>query len=186
MAHLTKIILAFVFANMLLIACAPMPVKIIADKSYDLKSIKSYDILPNEQDDLANLELDKTVIHKIITNTIEEQLSTKNFQKTNVNPDVLISYYIVGNIKTDVFYVNQYYGNLGYRFTPARTSTRDSLNLQESTYEEGILIIDIIEANSNRRVWQGYLTSRTGLYREDEKKEQRLRKSVVKILSNLP
>lgn len=174
------------FLVIIVIGCAPMPVKIDVDKTYDFNKNKSYRIIPNEQDDLLNLGLEKTNIDKIVTKTIEEQLATKGYQKSLENPGFFVSYYLVTNAKTDVYFVDQYYTNLGYRSTPGRSSTRDSLKFQETTYEEGILIIDLIDASTNQRVWQGFLTSRVDVYKDEQKKERRLRNSIIKILSYLP
>lgn len=170
----------------LLFGCAPMPVKIITDKSFDFKASKTYFVVPNTQDDLINLPLEKAVIDTIVTETIDSQLGDKGYQKLSDKPDLLLSYYLVTNAKTDVFVVNKYYGDLGYQLPPGRSSTRDSLRFQEVTYEEGILIIDVIDAVTNNRVWQGYLTSRTDIYKSEKRKELRLRNAVTKILDRLP
>ena len=166
--------------------CSPMPVKVLTDNNFETQNYKAYDIVPNEQVDLVNLELDKNTIDKIVTETIDKQMKAKGYKKSTDNPDILISYYLVTNAKTDVFVLNQYYSNLGYQLPPGRSSTRDSLKFGEVTYEEGILIIDIIDAQSKERVWQAYLTSRTDVYKKEERKERRIKNSVVKVLTPLP
>lgn len=183
-----KKVLAFLslLSVLLLINCAPMPVKVNVDESYNFKKQQSYFVMPNTQDDLINLPLEKTTIDKIVTESIDTQLGAKGYKKLSDNPDMIVSYYLVTNAKTDTFVVNKYYGDLGYRLPPGRSATRDSLRFQEVTYEEGILIVDVINASTNERVWQGYLTSRTDVYKDEKRKEQRLKKGVNKILSQLP
>ena len=166
--------------------CSPMPVKVISDPSFESGNYKTYNILPNEQDDIPDLGLDKDQVNSIILDTIDKQLSNKGYAKKDNNPDLLISYYLVGNAKTDTFVVNQYYSGLGYQPVPGRSNTRDSLKFGEVTYEEGILIIDMIDTKSKTRIWHGYLTSRADIYKEEERKERRLHNSVVKILTGLP
>jgi len=170
----------------ILTACAPMPVKIVAEKPFDSNDYKTYSLLPNEQDDIANLGMDKTTTNAVIEETINNLLSDKGYRKNSDNPDMLISYYLVSNAKTDKFVVNQYYSELGYHPAPGRSSTRDSLKFNEVTYEEGILIVDIIDAKTKQRVWQAYLTSRTDIYKSEQRKENRLRNAVIKILSYIP
>ena len=167
------------------VSCAPMPVKVLRDTSYDLASQRTYKLIPNEQDELTRLTMEKSTIDSIVTESIATQLNAKGYQKSSETPDVFVSYYLVTNAKTDTYVVNDYYSQLGYQ-SLGRSSTRDSFHLQESTYEEGIIIIDIIDAASMHRVWQGFLTSRMDVFKNDERKEQRLRKSVVKILNFLP
>ena len=178
---LTLFVIAVFFTG-----CAPMPVKIISDASFDSSNYKTYNILPNEQDNYPDMGLARNQVNSIILDTIDKQLANKGYTKIENNPDLLISYYLVGNAKTDTFVVNQYYSGLGYQPVPGRSYTRDSLKFGETTYEEGILIIDMIDTKSKTRVWHGYLTSRTDVYKDEERKERRLHNSVVKILTGLP
>ena len=160
-----------------------MKVKIIADSSYDFKSQKSYFIVPNTQDDLVDLPLDKAVIDQLITDSIDSNLTSKGYRKISENPQLLVSYYLVPNTRTDVYVVNKYYTELGFSMIPGQSSTRDHMKFQEVTYDEGILIIDVIDAATNARVWEGFLTSRTEVYKKEKRTEQRFKNSVYKILS---
>ena len=185
-AH-AKVILLFILGilvNASLAGCAPMPVKIISDRSFDFKNQKSYFIVPNTQEDLVNLPLEKTVIDQLITESIDSNLASKGYSKLSDNPQLLVSYYLVPNTRTDVFVVNKYYTELGFSMIPGQSSTRDHMKFQEVTYDEGILIIDVIDAATNVRVWQGFLTSRSEVYKKEKRTEQRFRNAVYKILKN--
>lgn len=166
--------------------CSTMEVAVDYDNTYSFKGQNTYDLLPNEQEDLLNLGLDKETTDRIITTTINQLLADKGYRKSTGSPKLLVAYFLVTNAKTDTVFVNQYYGELGYNPPPGRSSTRDSLNLRQVTYHEGILIIDIIDAETRQRVWQGHLTSRADVYDDETRKENRLEKGVRKILSSLP
>jgi hypothetical protein len=167
------------------IGCAPMSVKIDRDDSYNVRGKLTFNLLPNEQDETISLVMNKATIDNIVTESIESDLSNKGYQKSSDNPDILVSYYLVTNAKTDFYVVNDYYGNLGYK-PPRQSATRDSYHFHETTYEEGILIIDVIDTASKQRVWQGFLTTRMDVYKKDERKERRLQNGVTKILSHFP
>ena len=183
MERITPLILLLVFV--IIASCAPIPVVVNHERSFDLTKHKTYNLIKNEQDDLVNLGMDKSIIDSIVTETLVSELDTKGFQKSSTDPELLVSYYLVTNAKTDFYVLNDYYSHLGYQ-PPNRSSTRDSFHLQETTYEEGILIIDIIDAASKQRIWQGHLTSRQDVYRDEKRKEKRLQNGVSKILSYLP
>lgn len=179
------IIIVFLLCQVLA-GCAPAPVKVIADTSYDFKHKTSYFVVPNTQVDLVNLPLEKSTIDRLITESIDSNLASKGYKKVSDNSQLLISYYLVTNTRTDTYVVNKYYSELGFSMIPGQSSTRDHMKFQEVTYDEGILIIDAIDAATNARVWQGFLTSREDVYKKEKRKEQRFKNAVYKILGDFP
>ena len=177
------LIQAGIFLVTTVISCAPIITYTDYDKSTNFSTYKTFDLLPNEQPDLVNLPLDKTALDTIILDAMLADLTSKGLIQTKANPDLLLSYYIVTNAKTDIYYVNDYYSTIG---VPARSSTRDSQRINETTYEQGILIIDIVDAKSKERIWRGRSESRVGIYKDKDKIKQRVLKAVRIILDQFP
>lgn len=173
------------FLVLFVTSCALMPVNIVQETSYDVSKHKTYNLIPNKQDDLDDLPMDKSRIEIIVTKIMDSQLALKGYRKTSYNPELLVSYYLVTDAKTDFYVVNDYYSHLGYQ-PPRRSSTRDSFHIQDITYEKGILVVDIIDAQTKQRVWQGYLTTRMDIYKKEEAKEKRLQNGITKIMSYVP
>lgn len=162
------------------VSCVPIKTRTDYDKALDYSVYKTYELLPNEQPDLVNLPIGKDEMDKLILKKIQYELTSKGYIENKEEPDLRLSYYIVTNAKTDVYYLNDYYSNIG---VPVRSSTRDSYRIAETTYEQGILIIDAIDANTNVRVWRGYSETRIGAYRDEEHVKSQVSRAVRKILT---
>ena len=170
----------------LLLGCAPIQIKTDYDKTIHFDKYKNYDWIPNEQLDIVDIDFEKQVLDDLVTNTANDALKEKGFSVNKTNPDFLVSYFLVVDTKTDVFIVENYYSNIPYSVPPTTSSTRDYQKVRENTYEQGILIIDIVDQNTKQRIWRGYAQSRIGIYKEPEKQEKRVITAVNKILANFP
>ena len=166
--------------------CAPMEIKVDYNKQINFDIYRTYKWIANEQLDIVDLNIDKQVLDKLVTNTGNKQLDQKGFSIDNESPDFLVSYYLVIGTKTDVYIAENYYSNIPYKVPATTSSTRDYQRIRENTYEQGILIIDIVDQVTNERIWRGYAQSRLGIYKDPEKRENRVTSAVNKILSNFP
>ena len=170
----------------LVAACAPIQVKTDYDRSANFGKFKQYQWIPNEQPDLVEISIDKTVLDKTVYDTVTHELAGKGYTTVAENPDFLVTYYLVINAKTDVYFVNQYYTAIGLVPEPSRTTARDYQKIRNVTYEQGILIIDILDGTTNERIWRGYAQSRTGVYDDPEKQIKRVKTAVKKIFARFP
>jgi len=167
-----------------LVACSPIKTRFNYDENFDFSSYKSFNIVPNEQIDLVGLSMEKQHLDELITKTINQQLTANGFRSDKNNPDFLVAYYVVTNNKTDVYYLDNYYAGIGY--APNRSSTRDFNRIMETTYEQGILIVDVIDSKNKERIWSGHSESRLGIYTEPEQIERRIEAAVRKIITRFP
>ena len=171
---------------LMLFGCAPIQIKVDYNKAINFDNYKSYAWIPNEQLDIVDINFEKQLLDDLVTNTSNNVLNEKGFSVNKENPDFLVSYFLVIDTKTDVYVVENYYSNIQYA-TPATTSsTRDYQRLREDTYEQGILIIDIMDQHTKERIWRGYAQSRIGIHKEPEKQEKRVITATKKILANFP
>jgi len=186
--HAKYLIRSAITCSLLVIAlgCAPIQIKVDYDKNINFDKYKSYSWIPNEQLGIVDINFEKQVLDELITNTANSVLQQKGFSIDRDKAKFLVSYFLVIDTKTDVYVVENYYSNIPYT-TPATTSsTRDYQKLRENTYEQGILIIDIVDQQSKQRIWRGYAQSRIGIYKDPKKQEKRVITAVKKILSNFP
>lgn len=172
--------------TLLLSGCAPIQIKVDYNKDINFDKFQSYSWIPNEQLDIVDINFEKKLLDELVTNTANNALKEKGFIVNNNSPELLISYFLVVDTKTDVYVVENYYSNNPYAIPPTTSSTRDYQRLRENTYEQGILIIDIVDERTKERIWRGYAQSRIGIYKEPEKQEKRVITAINKILSNFP
>ncbi|MBV2196489.1 MAG: DUF4136 domain-containing protein [Flavobacterium sp.] len=154
-------------------SCSSVRVNADYDKKANFENYKSYAYLKSGVDKAEISDLDK----KRILYAIDEVMATKGFTKSE-NPDVLVSIFTKERERVDV------YNNVGFGWGWGWNPWWGMGYSNVSTSPEGILFIDIIDANTKELVWQGegsgYLTKNT------EKKEERIKEFVSKILEQYP
>jgi len=176
---------------LLCIGCAPIDVKTDYNKTVNFEKYKTYGIINNEQPDIVDIKISKEALDDLIIGTIDKALIEKGFSRDE-NPDFYITYYFVVDAKTNDYviqgyYSDIYYSNLGYGGPPPVSSaTLENEQLRKSTYEQGILMLDIVDSQTKDRVWQGRAQSRIGIYEDPEKQKKRAISAIIKILARFP
>lgn len=165
--------------TLMLSSCSSVRVATDYDRNVNFSQFKTFAYLKTGLDGMEISDLDK----KRIMQAIDFELSSKGFIKGE-NPDLLI------NLFTDTqenVYVNQYYGGWGYGFYRPW-----GLNpwiwgggyQTVSTQTQGVLYIDILKADNKELIWQGKVSGELRL--NPEKKEERIKEMIAKVLANFP
>jgi hypothetical protein len=162
------IIMLFVLAS-----CSSIRVNADYDKKANFSSYKSYAYLKSGIDKVEVSDLDK----KRILRAIDEQMTLKGFSKSET-PDLLISIFTKEREVIDVYNNGGFAMGWGYNPYWGMNYTRTVSTPQ------GILFIDIFDANTKEMIWQGtgsgYLTPNV------DKKDERINEFVAKILAQYP
>lgn len=168
-------ILAVLFLS-ILGSCSSIKVNSDYDKSVDFSKYKTYAFHKRGIDRVEISGLDK----KRILNAIDAELSKKGMTKSE-NPDLLVNIFTKERERIDVDQYNAGWGyGWGYGWNPYLWGGRTYV----STYVEGTLYIDLIDAKKKELVWEGegvgYLTE------SRERKESQINEFVAKILAQFP
>lgn len=146
MKHLI-LIAAAVLAN----ACSPqIQVYSDHDPDYQIKNYKTFD-----WGQKTNIEANRNPLHynelndKRIKSAVLEELTSRGYRLSDVNPDLIIHYHIIIDDQSVV--ATEPYG---YFYGPywMRMSTH------VYRYSEGTLIIDLMDPKNNNLVWRGWAT----------------------------
>ncbi|MEZ7499162.1 DUF4136 domain-containing protein [Flavobacterium sp. Arc3] len=157
-------------------SCSSIKVNSDYDKSVDFSQYKTYAFHKRGIDRVEISGLDK----KRILNAIDMELSKKGMTKSD-NPDILINIFTKERERVDVNQYNAGWGyGWGYGWNPYLWGGRTYV----STYVEGTLYIDLIDAKKKELVWEGegvgYLTENR------ERKESQINEFVAKIMAQFP
>lgn len=164
--------LLFVFGS-----CCSVRVATDYDKNVDFSQYKTYAFYKTGIDKVEISDLDK----KRIMRAIEETMAAKGFTKSD-KPDVLVNIFTKARQQVDVNTFNAGWGyGWGYGWNPYFWGGN---NTSVSTYTEGTLFIDLIDARKKELVWQG--EGEGVLTKDVEKKEERVKEFVSKILEKYP
>ncbi|MBN4085475.1 DUF4136 domain-containing protein [Flavobacteriaceae bacterium AH-315-B10] len=177
----SKRLLKIVPILLLLIAvtsCTSVRVAADYDKNANFNDYKSFAFFKTGIDKAEISDLDK----RRILRAIETELLAKGFTKSE-NPDLLVSIFTKSRQKINIY--NNGFGHYGYgwRWSPFYWGHSYYNNVSTST--EGTLYIDLIDSNKKELVWQGMGTGYL-VTRNMEKKEERFREFVSKIMEKYP
>ncbi|NUY81831.1 DUF4136 domain-containing protein [Flavobacterium sp. MAH-1] len=157
-------------------SCCSVRVYTDYDKNADFGQYKTYAFYKSGIDKVEISDLDK----KRIMRAIEETMTAKGFTKSE-KPDLLVNIFTKARQQVDVNTYNAGWGyGWGYGWNPYMWGGNTSVN----TYTEGTLFIDLIDAKKKELVWQG--EGEGVLTKDMEKKEERVKEFVSKILEKYP
>ena len=127
--------------------CVTLRVNMDYDREADFAVYETY----AWQDSEASLEDDNPLMHQRLIQAIDNELSAKGLQKTDAKPDLLVTYHGESQEMVVLDRVSYYdgwyrYGGIGVSTTRARS------------YEQGTLVVDLVDAEANRLVWRGVAT----------------------------
>ncbi|TBN14309.1 DUF4136 domain-containing protein [Hyunsoonleella pacifica] len=165
-------------------SCSSVRVSTDYDRKTDFNQFKTFAFFKTGIDKAEINDIDK----RRILRAIEAELLAKGFTKSE-DPDVLISIFTKSNQRVDVY--NNAWGmgawgwggwgpwggfgpGWGWGWNQPAVSTRT----------EGVLFVDLINAKKKELVWQGMGTG--FLTRKSEKKEERIKEFVSKIMEQYP
>ncbi len=178
MKHLLKTLplLAILFV---VSSCTSVRVAADYDKNANFSTYKTFAFFKTGIDKAEISDLDK----RRILRAIESEMLAKGFAKSE-NPDLLISLFTKSNQRVDVYNNSWGYGGWGWGgfYSPWGWGWNQQPNV--TTRTEGVLYIDLIDANKKELVWQGMGTGY--LTQNMEKKEERIKEFVSKIMEKYP
>ena len=192
MKRLIKIFPVLMMA-LLFSSCNSVRVATDYDKDIQFDTYKTFAFYKTGIDKAQISDLDK----RRILRAIESELLSKGYTKSK-NPDMLVSIFTKSQTRVDVYQNNWGWGGWGGwgwggfgpgwgwgGFGPGWGWGGWGMNQpMVSTSNEGTLFIDLIDAEKKELVWQG--SGAGNLPDKMEKKEEKIKEFVNKMLANYP
>jgi hypothetical protein len=121
---------------------------------------------------------------ELVKMAVNDNLLARGFRSTRDPPDFYITFLLTGEQKQDidVVYLDGAYGWGGWYgwdsfYYPAWTET------VVSNYVAGVLVMDVVDAKTDRLVWRAYCRDEIREWRD---RDQNVRKAVNKALKRFP
>ncbi|AZQ43818.1 DUF4136 domain-containing protein [Nonlabens ponticola] len=143
----------------------------------DFNQYKTYAYFKQGVDEANISELDK----KRILRAIDAEMGAKGFTKSE-NPDLLVSIFTDTQERVDVY--NNWGWNFGYGWGWGGFGFGGPFGNNVSRTTEGVLYIDLIDANDKELIWQGI--GQAPLKTEPREKVERTNEIVREILMQFP
>jgi len=187
--RLTKsgVLLTFI---LVIVSCSTVEVGYDFDPGQDFSELRSFDWMQAPPDAPRDPRIEgNTLFQKQVHEAVTRALEAKGFNRlTSGTPDFLVGYHASVDRRSSVQVLNNQYGyapgwgwGYGAGYAPyAYPST------YVYEYDEGTLIVDIVDASTRELVWRGSATDEVDFSASPEKRNAQLNDAVNKVLSNFP
>jgi hypothetical protein len=165
-------------AALTLAGCATMNVSAHVERNVNFADFVTYDWGPPDNLPVGDPRLDNNpFFNDYLQGAIEKQLAAKGYERgLGGTPDLLIHYHASVNQKLDVYEVDHSYGYCYGNCEP-----------QIVDFEQGTLIVDIVDAKSKKVVWRGWAQdSMNGIIDNQDRLEKQVEEGVTKMMLLLP
>ena len=174
-------------------ACAPLPkIGYDYDRGVNFSAYHTYDWLSGEQEKTGDRRADSSAVDMRIRFAVDAQLLLKSYRRlADEMPDFYVAYHIGLKDMTPTVSTQYYsHGMAGRPFSysaDTRSTGGEKPTFNEApAYLTGSLLIDIIDAASNRLVWRGTAAGEVDPGLSSAERDERIRTIVRKMLSHFP
>jgi hypothetical protein len=175
-------LIPIVLLALVITSCSSIKVAADYDKEANFDAYKTFAFFKTGIDKAEISDLDK----RRILRAIENELIAQGYTKSE-NPDLLVSIFTKSEQRVDVYNNSWGVGGWGWGgFGPGWGWGWNGWNQPSvSTRTQGVLFVDLIDANKKELVWQG-MGSGVLSQRSIEKKEEKIKEFVSKIMEKYP
>lgn len=177
--------------SLLLSACSTVKVSTDYDQSADFAALKSFNWLPES----AKIEnesayLNNRIMDVRLTKAIDKQLVAQGFE-FSTSPDFYVNYNITSEKKTNIRTYDNYSGygpswgwGVGYGHRGMSLSAHTETRIDE--YQQGSLIVDVIDPESLELIWRGIGSKRLPESTDAAEMDELVAEVVKSILVKFP
>ena len=188
---MNKISMLVLMLGLFMISCAKMPVDVSTDfdRSANFSrytTFKWFQDTPAAGRDTTRVY--DTFLDKRMRTAVENNLATKGMRQVTTNPDLLVAYDVKvvtrQELRPDYTYAPGWYGYgwwYGYRYNYGYSRFASTMYIDQ--YQDGTVIIDLIDAKDNELIWRGWGQMEVGGPNVSETEINRI---VGKILAEYP
>jgi hypothetical protein len=163
------------------------------DPSASFADLKTFSWLPEPDERTQESRIPKdSFVHQRICTAVEKELTSKGFQQqTSGVPDFQVGYHVTLDKQTNVAVLNNHYGyspgwawRYGYAYRPYGYVGAPETYVYQ--YDEGTLILDIVDPKTNQLIWRGSATDEVNLSATAEMKQKQINEAVTRLLEKFP
>jgi hypothetical protein len=174
------IAVAMVVGTCLVTACAPKRVSSHVDPGRDFTAYRTFDWGPADALPAGDPRLERSPFFQDhVQGAIERHMAAKGFERADATatPDVRVHFHAVIDRRIDI---NELDYQSGY-------CSRNDCRPGMSEYEEGTLVIDMIDTRTNRLIWRGWAQdSVEGVLNNQDRLARRIEDAVRLMFVRLP
>ena len=162
------------------------------DEKADFSKLKTYAWLPptpavkNTTDALSNPNLSQEVLGPHIVEAVDRQLARRGLTKVENKEaaDALVAYFAALTVGFSRTYLGEYYGYVtgwGSPIPPGLAPTTSA-----TIYEQGAVVVDVVDRASNRAIWRGVAKTRVHQDRKLASRIERINEAAERMFQKFP
>jgi hypothetical protein len=176
----------FAVLSPLMLACSGIKVDCDYDPSANFAPLRTWAWLPDAGKS-GDPRLDNALIDSRIRKAVEAELAAKGFTLVaSKTPDFQVTYHVSIEGKLDVDTIYRDYPGGGYGRYGYRRGGWGQTETRVREYDEGTLLIDVLQAGSGALLWRGSGVATVREESSPEKRTERINTAVHKILERFP
>jgi len=158
--------------------CATMDVGSHVERGLDFSPYRTYDWGPAGPLPTGDPRLDRNPFFQDhMMGAVEKQLAARGLVRANGTSDVLIHYHAAITNRIDVDRLDR---QSGYCYG-------QDCSVSTFEYEEGTIVLDLVDARTNRVIWRGWAQHRMqGVLDDPDLMAERIDEAVTRMLQQLP
>jgi hypothetical protein len=161
--------------------CSPITVRYDYDHEYDFGQYKTYCWPTEDQIDKYNTFVKNTLVYKRVQEAVDKVLVAKGFSRVGCNEaDLCVVVHAGVKDRMQIYDNRGYYGWYRPWWGPYGGYT------EVSYYEEGTLVIDLVDEKAKELTWRGSATGTVKDYKDSEDMQKDIDAAVKKILQHFP
>ena len=166
--------------------CSSIRVSQDYDLSRDFSSLRTYAWQSDKQPETGDIRVDNSLLDTRFRSAIDDALAKKGFQKkTQGKPDFYVAYTYQIDSKVESSNVTFGFG-FGSGGGGAYTGMGVNSGGRVSEYDEGLLVIDLMDVATADLLWRGTGTARFDPSTDPEKSVKAINAGVEQILAQFP
>ncbi len=174
---MTSGVAVITFLSLLLVGCASMAIQADQDPRVSFESYRTYAWSPTQRTQ-GNVRITPALATQI-RDDIDRHLTDKGYVRADAGADFSVTYLVTIEGETIVQTMSWYSGS-NYKESYASPWPA------ERGYEEGTLIIDVLEGESERLIWRGTATAEVRQRTNPEDRSKRVAEAVRKVFERFP
>ncbi|MCK5122521.1 MAG: DUF4136 domain-containing protein [Methylococcales bacterium] len=185
--HLINFVVILFFIS----GCSTIKVTSDYNPAVSFSGFQSYQWIPGGPTKIGDPRVDdNTLLQSRVRKAVDNVLASKGYQKvTSGKPDFWITYHVTLDKQVKIQAINSinHYGpGWGWRYGSTYSGGYRGNDTFVYTYDQGSLIIDIVEPDSRQLIWRGSATDKVNFSHSPEQKEQKINEAVKKLLEQFP
>lgn len=176
---------ALCVVSLFVVSCATLQVAVDYNPDFDFGSIGTYAWLPHESPPGTDLRINNALINDRVVAAVDARLEAKGYRKTDTGtPDVYVTWLGAIDRRLRVDTINDYYGP--YWYGSRGCCWGGSQRTFISEYEEGTLIVDVLNAVDRKLVWRGTGSDYIRTMKTPEETTRNINAAIAGILADFP